>query len=80
MYFGRDLLQMFAAPCAEGFQRRDEGPAVGRDRVANAGRDGGLFEANQDTVGNEIFQVANQHSLGDSGNAATQFAGAHRLF
>ena len=80
MNLGRGLLEMLSAPCAEGFEVRDEGPAVGRDRVANAGRDGGLFEADQNAVGYEIFQVANQHSLGDSGNAATQFAGAHRLF
>jgi len=36
-----------------------------------------LLMTDQDPVANEFLKVADQHSLGHFGNAATQFAGAH---
>jgi hypothetical protein len=71
MHCALGILEMYSTPFAECFEVRDESPAIGRDLVSNAGRHRGFFEADQDTVGDKIFQVTNQHSLCDSGYAAT---------
>ena len=39
-----------------------------------------LALADEDAVADEVFEVADQHTFGDLGDAALQFAGAHRLF
>lgn len=58
---------------------RRQGKAVWGEPVMDARRCGGLFYALEDAVADQVLQVADEHALGDAGDAAAQFAGAHGL-
>lgn len=70
---------MNAAPGAEGFEMGREGEAVRGELVTDAGGSRQLFDALDNTLADQVLQMPDQHALGDAGNAAAQFAGAHGL-
>jgi len=66
-----------SAPGTDRLEHGHQSRSVFGDGITHAGRLRVLLMTDQDPVANEFLKVADQHSLGHFGNAATQFAGAH---
>ena len=70
--------EVVSAPFADLVQHGQQGKAVPGDRVADAGRCASLLMPDEDSIAHQFLQMPDQHSLRNAGNAAMQFAGAHR--
>ena len=73
-------LDMLSTPRAYMLQHGEHRHSIIGDGVDDVRVSSLLSLSNEDAVADQVFEVADQHAFRDAGNAAQQFAGAHRLF
>jgi hypothetical protein len=76
---GRVVLAMevVAAPGANDLENGQQRLPVGGDGIEHTGWSGCGLAAKKDAVVDEFTKVADQHALGNAGDAAAELAGAH---